>query len=79
MEKKMHAAAVEFVTEVRRRLGLANAGAKLTEAHAKRIQQQMLLFLAWLQRRMEALGGKFVRLCPVFSVCSLTAPRCCTY
>jgi hypothetical protein len=68
MENKMHAAAVEFVTEVRRRLGLPDAGAKLTESYAKHTQQQMLLFLAWLQRRREALGGKVVRLCPVFSV-----------
>lgn len=60
--------AVEFVTEVRRRLGLANASTKLTEAHAKRNQQQMLLFLAWLQQRMEVLGGNGIRLCPVFGV-----------
>jgi hypothetical protein len=82
VEKKMHAAAVEFVTEVRQRLGLPDAGTKLTEAYAKRNQQQMLLFLAWLQRRMEVLGGKGVRLalssaCGA-SMCSSTAPRCCT-
>jgi hypothetical protein len=68
MEKQMHVAAVEFVTEVRRRLGLPDAGTKLTEFYAKRNQQQMLLFLAWLQRCVEALGGKGVQLCPVFSV-----------